>query len=1055
MKSVDTTSNAFDFQCARSYILDELENVSLQRDFTICKSAPLHGRSFKTSPAWCLFQRIWAMRQGSAPYAKRSAHMAAWANTVLNSPCSFALWTMLLGAIDGLQVMKHHHLMSLPLPAKIAFWAYFASMPEGQMPFELWLPKRPFSAAEDNESIDRLFRGSREERRRGVLAVAAFLEQSPPWCFADELQRLPPASLVTLFRNTSMTSLTTNSYLVEAGRKEAVHLLKRWSNDMGPLYAMGLHTLQTFIESKLGQTATRLSWAPSGAQKESLDLVLQWEGGTGFSRVVHNMSQVLRQVAHLANRTYDPAWFIGPSLTVLVRTLVGSHLWCHVPGTHACTFVATTRRIEKLLLARNVLVRLSMRTQLPPLDSAGLLTSDQIYARAHRSVLERHRQLAPRSDTETRSIPLEVQRVAEDVAKRMTQVILPMKQLNPEQRRAWEALSTKPFVAIHGPPGSGKTTLLRHLQSMETLPSAWMTGKEEAVLRESYRSQRASGQASTDCTASARTLIALPVSKGPTLLYLSPTNMTATSFFKSTGFTSRTLAMCYKHIHHEVERECHFLRHVQVLIMDEASMLGDKAFVHLTRIVSYLMEHGSLNRVVLVGDTLQLPSIQPGRPFIDLLTHCSFMEVVQLHRDMRTHTVPVDSETSTDTVVGLAEFKALARRIGIMNAGVPAQVHSDRKALLPPERPDGADRVQCLLNAKMPSGSIGGSDRAWPFTDASTEPTNQLTDTFLVQPIGSCSSELFHAFFQSMFAHQTPRYGKDNPLFSREVLGVAFESIDDTVQLMRARMSQTRGGGVVITFRNETCKTINRLLCASYNMDVFADDQSVVLRRIVPGLKLKVLTPFDILCKNEVVSVVGVQAILRLRGKPITAEPDIVFSIPASDTPLNTLPSREQARYPHMPTNMNNYVLHVGLQCKNQQPGAHAVSRVELPRDHCLGKLFGPGFCVTVDSMQGGEVENVIYALDRVPWPNLYTACTRGKKSVTFVHHAVFTQRPTYTISARPVSLIRQCADFHLKRPSLDAPLLGLLWRFLDPPFSHENQNDPRSRKRAKLNDCA
>jgi len=1064
----------YDFGCQRQYVIEALQSVSLRTHFKLCESGPLAGKPFTRSPAWCLLRNILALQNGTGVHQHRPVLLGEWAHAALTSPTTFTLWSMLLGAVDGLLLMKMHHLLAMTLDQKIAFWSYFATLPNGHVPWELWHPEPVFQPEAEHARTYRCFSASRVDRRIGLLAVAPFLNESKPLFYANIMTRLPVASLVTLFRNTNTNPTKNSTQLAGALRKETILLLARWSSAMTPLYALAVFTLQKYIESKLGQTATPVLWAKNQPEDQARRLHLQWEGHREFGPIVQNIGQILRQVAHLTNQRYDDQWFVGASLTEITSELVMTNLWTHLPSGAGRTCIATTRRVHKLANARKVLADLvasydPLREAQTTKADTHRITPGAIFERAQKCTEERYGSFAPPTKKQPEPTPL-VQHIVDRVATRTAGFVHAATVLNQEQQVAFHAIHTCPLVAIHGPPGTGKTTLLRNLQSAESLPGAWITESEDNSLRDSYRAPQLLQTNATHPPRErkpSRPIIPLPATRqqpGPSLLYLSPTNMTAASVFQNTGFMSRTLAMCYKYVRHRIDRELRIMHAVRLLVMDEASMLSDKTFVHLSRIVSYLHLHGSLKRVVLIGDVLQLPAISAGQPFLDLLTDGHFIRVVQLSRDMRTvpttprDPIPQGANQTTDQGVTLSDFKQLARKVSVLLKYTDDKVYHDQCATTSLVDTT-TQRLQFLDQASMPPAQHHDETTctAWPFhADLPADIQIEIRPEEKAGPMHTNrrATAALREFQLALFPCTAPStFDRNNPWFHRPVVGAALESIDEVVALIRMRTAQVRGGGVVITFRNNTCAHINRLLCRAYKMDVFLSTDSTILTRLVPGLKIKVLNPCGSLCKNEVVALVGVQAILRLRGKGKDTVPDLTFPLPATDTTIKTIPGTVLINNPTLPSTLANYSVAVGIRYRSQKAGEQELDTLELPTDLNIAHTFGPGFCVTVDSMQGGEVDNVVYAMDRVPWENLYTACTRGKKSVTFVHNDLFTQRKTYNITVPASNLLYQCATFHLKYPRLPARLFSLLLQVLTPPKRNSNDtlHERQPQKRRKV----
>ncbi|HOV60421.1 MAG TPA: ATP-dependent RecD-like DNA helicase [Candidatus Hydrogenedentes bacterium] len=143
---------------------------------------------------------------------------------------------------------------------------------------------------------------------------------------------------------------------------------------------------------------------------------------------------------------------------------------------------------------------------------------------------------------------------------------------SPEQREALKLGLTAPALIITGGPGTGKTTILKGLLS--------------ALER-----------------------------KGISFLLASPTGRAARRMEEATGYPARTVhrLLEYSPAKQAFTRDASNPLVTEVLVIDEASMLDILLFRALLRALP------ASARLILVGDTDQLPSVGPGNVLADLL----------------------------------------------------------------------------------------------------------------------------------------------------------------------------------------------------------------------------------------------------------------------------------------------------------------------------------------------------------------------------------------------------------------------------------------------------
>jgi len=167
--------------------------------------------------------------------------------------------------------------------------------------------------------------------------------------------------------------------------------------------------------------------------------------------------------------------------------------------------------------------------------------------------------------------------------------------LSPEQRNIINTILRLRFGIVIGFPGVGKTTVLSYIYSVENNQHTEETGQEEEP-----QEKKGSYQIGT------QTLFMCPFNKAKVrAINLGiETAITIDSFIALGNFHPKTLTSRY----HQVDR----------IIIDESSVLNARVLSELLNTCKLLIHHDRLS-LILVGDPDQLPPIQSGSVFVDLI----------------------------------------------------------------------------------------------------------------------------------------------------------------------------------------------------------------------------------------------------------------------------------------------------------------------------------------------------------------------------------------------------------------------------------------------------
>ncbi|MGH0175889.1 UNVERIFIED_CONTAM: hypothetical protein FKN15_005898 [Acipenser sinensis] len=203
-------------------------------------------------------------------------------------------------------------------------------------------------------------------------------------------------------------------------------------------------------------------------------------------------------------------------------------------------------------------------------------------------------------------------------------------ELDPDQVKAAEMMCANPVTVISGKGGCGKTTVVSLI--FQAAVKSLHREEEEEV-------QRACKDFENDLSASEDwdTFTQNPSQpqeqsaqdSGPKkaleVLLTAPTGRAASLLQKRTGFEAYTLhQVLWSYMNMEKNEEGNPLNWkfnaVRIFVVDEGSLVSVQI---LFSVLSMLMKHAQLRKLVILGDVRQLPSIEPGNTLADMFNSLS------------------------------------------------------------------------------------------------------------------------------------------------------------------------------------------------------------------------------------------------------------------------------------------------------------------------------------------------------------------------------------------------------------------------------------------------
>ncbi|MBN3274536.1 HELB helicase, partial [Polyodon spathula] len=203
-------------------------------------------------------------------------------------------------------------------------------------------------------------------------------------------------------------------------------------------------------------------------------------------------------------------------------------------------------------------------------------------------------------------------------------------ELDPDQVKAAEMMCTNPVTVISGKGGCGKTTVVSLI--FQAAARSLRREEEEEV-------QRACKDFENDLSASEDwdTFIGIPSQpqeqsaqdsdpkKPLKVLLTAPTGRAASLLHKRTESEAYTLhQVLWSYMKAEKDEEGNpknwKFSAVQIFVVDEGSLVSVQI---LNSVLSMLMKHAQLRKLVILGDVRQLPSIEPGNTLADMFNSLS------------------------------------------------------------------------------------------------------------------------------------------------------------------------------------------------------------------------------------------------------------------------------------------------------------------------------------------------------------------------------------------------------------------------------------------------
>ncbi|KAM4748858.1 DNA helicase B [Rhinophrynus dorsalis] len=244
--------------------------------------------------------------------------------------------------------------------------------------------------------------------------------------------------------------------------------------------------------------------------------------------------------------------------------------------------------------------------------------------------------------------------------------------LDEDQLVAAKMICSNPVTIISGKGGCGKTTVVslvfRHLMKMETEEIEEACRALESDLDASAEWECGQMTSKSERIRAIRILLTAPTGKAASLLR-KKTDLPAATLHQVTCSYS-----CWKK--HASENPWKFSK-VEVLVVDEGSLVSVHIFSSALRL---LCDHAKLNKLIILGDIRQLPSIEPGNLLADIFTSLGTMKwAIELKTNHRAESQLIVDNATRISQQTYAEFDAVINIISDTDIEMPSE---DKKFIL-------------------------------------------------------------------------------------------------------------------------------------------------------------------------------------------------------------------------------------------------------------------------------------------------------------------------------------------------------------------------------------
>jgi hypothetical protein len=530
--------------------------------------------------------------------------------------------------------------------------------------------------------------------------------------------------------------------------------------------------------------------------------------------------------------------------------------------------------------------------------------------------------------------------------------IKPWNKPDEDQTRVLSLLQeTTGVVVVSGCAGSGKSAIIGYMHN---------TGGGVCLAPARFNPAcRRSSSPNTPMVHTTRPTKALYTVSGGTILYLAPTNQLASAQnIRFGGLLSWTLAFLFTITEHNVEIHTRLLRPIECIIVDETSMIGGYTMVNCLLSLKKRGFCPNLRVLMFLGDTCQLEPVSGHSLLDDLIClPTSDVGIFELKKDHR-------SDASS---FQLRELQ---------------------------------NKLRVIIKRNY----------------ASTNQESAFTT--------SSSLKKFLETIPDWKGKTTKGVGVTNSTppsvqwYSNNYTSGVVSAVKVFLDLVNGDCLQ----GHIITFRNMVADVINMELCRQLRHRVCQTKTTSVPKDLCVGLKVRFQEPIGVFTKNSF----GVVRKIQFYGRTTISR----------STSTSTPTARKCGAKPKNNgwSSVNNTdVLHkswsgvkgkalvrVLLRTRAYKTEATSVetngkTKKDAPPDEWvylqsrsdLRTHFRIGYASTVHSMQGLQLRNIVFAMDRCDPKLLYTACTRCTHQLLLVHTAEFLQRGShYTTKCSPQAFV-------------------------------------------------